>query len=155
IPEHRIFRLSWFTVPESSVGSLQSGDDSALLYRPCFHCTLGNQLVERLGHRLHRANLVFDLQLLLHRSRANVAATSVIAIAQNKLAYLGEREAAVLRMLDEADAPGRILVIQPVAGKTFSRKFDQPHLLAMAQRVVAHVCEGNQFADCEHAASPA
>jgi hypothetical protein len=59
--------------------SFQRSDDRAFLHRLLFVCTVCNQLIERLGHRFHRPNFVFDLQLLLDRPRANVAAASLIA----------------------------------------------------------------------------
>jgi len=69
-------------------------------------------LIERPGHRFHRANLAFDLQFLLDRSRAHVATTGLVECPQDKeVAYLGARKAAVLGRFDEVDAPSRVLVI--------------------------------------------
>src|SRR5262245_40803915 len=63
------------------VRSFQCGDDRALLHRLLFVCTFCNQLIERLGHRFHRPNFLFDLQLLFDRARANVAAAGLVASA--------------------------------------------------------------------------
>jgi len=63
------------------IGTLQRGDDRALLHRLFFVCTFRDQLIERLGHGFHRSNFVFDLQFLLDRPRANVAAGGVVASA--------------------------------------------------------------------------
>ena len=63
------------------IRTLQRGDDRALLHRLFFVCTFCDQLIERLGHGFHRSNFVFDLQFLLDRPRANVAAGGVVASA--------------------------------------------------------------------------
>src|SRR5262249_57025002 len=52
------------------------------------------------------------------------------------------------------NAPGRILVIQPVARRALCGGPEQALMLVIGERVVADTCQASKFADCEHAVSP-
>src|SRR6516164_4006292 len=100
--------------------------------RAVFHRHRRNEAIERFAHRAHRADLVFELMLLLDRTFADVPAAGGIATAQDEeLADLGEREAAFLGLSDEAQAPRRILVVKPVPGRTLAGRLDQTLLLVI------------------------
>src|SRR5712691_4530035 len=131
---------------------LQSRQDGAFFHRPRFIGTIGNESVQRLGHGSHRPDLVFKLKFLFDGTRAYVAATGGITTAQDEqLAYLCEREPAVLSLLDEADAPCGILVIEPVAGRALACRLDQPLALVIPERVRGDFRERRKLADGEHA----
>src|SRR5712691_519255 len=133
---------------------LQSRQDGTFFHRPRFIGTIGDESVQRLGHGSHRPDLVFKLEFLFDGTRAYVAATGGIATAQDEqLAYLCEREPAVLSLLDEADAPCGILVIEPVARRALACRLDQPLALVIAERVGGDFRERRELADREHAAS--
>jgi hypothetical protein len=88
--------------------------------------TVGDEAIKRLRHCSHRADFAFQLPLLLDRSLAHVAAAGGIVTAQDEeFAYLREREAAMLCLLDEAQTPGGILVVEPVSRRALARRFDQ------------------------------
>src|SRR6516225_11404433 len=57
-------------------------------------------------------------------------------------------------MFDEMNAPGGILIIQPVTRRTLCSGPDQALLLVIAERVVADAGQASQLADREHAVSP-
>jgi hypothetical protein len=99
---------------------LEGGEDRASLDRPRFIDTVGDEAIERFAHRAHRADLAFELLLLFDRAFAHVPAAGGIATAQDEeFAYLGEREAALLSVSDEAQAPGGDLVVQSVPAGLF------------------------------------
>src|SRR5260221_6804116 len=116
-----------------AIGPLQGGDNRAFLHRLGFIGAVGDQVIERLGHHLHRANLAFDLQFLFDRSRPDVAAAGLVATTHDKkIADFGEGETALLGVLDEMNTPGGILVIQPVARRAFPGWLNQPLCLVIA-----------------------
>jgi hypothetical protein len=100
---------------------LKGGEDRASLDGPCFIDTVSDEAIKRFAHRAHRADLAFELLFLLDRALADVAATGGIATTQDEeLAYLCEREAALLGVSDEAHAPGGVLVVKPVPGEVYN-----------------------------------
>jgi hypothetical protein len=65
-----------------------------------------NQSFKCFGHRLHHVDASFQLPLFLHRELAHIAAARRCPVAQGQeLGDFGERKAAVLSLLNEADAP--------------------------------------------------
>jgi hypothetical protein len=112
--------------PRSRLGLLKGGEDRASLDGSWFIDTVGDEAIKRFAHRAHRADLAFELLLLLDRAFADVAAPGGIATTQDKeFAYLCEREATFLGVSDETQAPGRILVVKPVSGRTLSSGLNQ------------------------------
>src|SRR5262249_54013284 len=125
--------VQWSVCPRGCFGSLKGGDDRASLDRPCFIDAAGDEAIERFAHRAHRADLVFELPLLLERAFADVPAASGIASAQDEeLADLCEREAAMLGVFDEAQPPRGILVVKPVPGRALAGRLDQTLPLVIA-----------------------
>src|SRR5262245_59961839 len=112
--------------PGGCVGLLKGGEDRACLDGPRFIDTAGDEAIKRFAHRAHRADLAFELPLLLDRAFADVPAAGGVATAQDEEgADLREREAAVLGLFDEAQAPRRILVVKPVPGRALAGRRDQ------------------------------
>src|SRR5215471_19714717 len=141
--------------PRGCLGSLEGGEDCACLDRPCFIDAAGDEAIERFAHRAHRADLAFELPFLLDRAFADVPAAGGIAAAQDEeLAYLREREAALLGLFDEAQPPRRILVVEPVPGRTLAGRLDQTLALVIAQRVAPDARGGSELADGEHGRPP-
>src|SRR5262249_47798190 len=118
--------------PRGWLGSLKGGEDRASLDGPRFIDAAGDEAIKRFAHRAHRADLAFELPLLLDRAFADIPAAGGIAAAQDEeFAYLCERETALLGLFDEAQAPGRILVVKPVSGRAFAGGLDQTLLLVI------------------------
>src|SRR5262249_23007139 len=80
------------------------------------------------------------------------AAGSVTTAQDEELADLREREAAVLGLFDEAQAPGGILVVKPVPARALARRLHQTLALIITQRVAADARGGSELADGEHGA---
>jgi hypothetical protein len=105
---------------------LKGNEDRASLDGLCFIDTVGDEVVKRFAHRLHRADLAFELPLLLDGAFADIPAAGGIATTQDEeLAYLCEREAALLGLPYEAQAPGGILVVKPISGRALAGRLDQ------------------------------
>src|SRR5262249_7504198 len=140
--------------PRGCFGSLEGGEDRARLDRPRFIDTAGDEAVERFAHRAHRADLAFELRLLLDRAFADVPAAGGVPAAQDEeLADLCEREAAVLGLFDEAQPPRGILVVKPVPGRALASRLDQTLALVITQRVAPDARGGGELADGEHGAA--
>jgi hypothetical protein len=87
---------------------LKGGEDRACLDGLCFIDAAGDEAIKRFAHRAHRADLAFELPLLLDRAFADIPAAGGIATAQDEeRADLCEREAALLGLSDETQAPSR------------------------------------------------
>src|SRR5262249_56107329 len=87
--------VEWSVRPRGCPGSLEGGEDRACLDGARFIDTAGDEAIERFAHRAHRADLAFELPLLLDRAFADVPAAGGIAAAQDEeLADLREGEAA-------------------------------------------------------------
>src|SRR5215467_4844359 len=139
--------------PRGCLGSLEGGEDCACLDRPCFIDAAGDEAIERFAHRAHRADLAFELPFLLDRAFADVPAAGGVAAAQDEeLAYLREREAALLGLFDEAQAPGGLLVVKPIPRRALAGRLDQTLALVITQRVAADARGGGELADGEHGA---
>src|SRR5262249_40099863 len=118
---------------------------------PCFIDAAGDEAIERFAHRAHRADLAFELPLLLDRAFADVPAAGGVATAQDEeFAYLREREAALLGLFDEAQPPARSLVVEPVPGRAVAGRRDQTLALVITQRVAPDARGGSELADGEH-----
>jgi hypothetical protein len=88
----------------------KGGEDRASLDGSCFIDTVDDEAIKRFAHRAHRTDLAFELPFLLDRAFADIPAAGGIATTQDEeLAYLSEREAALLSVSDEAQAPGGVL----------------------------------------------
>src|SRR5262249_31654460 len=142
--------------PRGCLGLLEGSEDRASLDRPCFIDAAGDEPIERFAHRAHRADLAFELLLLLYCAFADIPAAGGVTTAQDeKLADLCEREAALLGLFDEAQAPGGILIVKPVPGRALAGRLDQTLALVITQRVAADARGGGELADGEHGpASP-
>src|SRR5262249_20674152 len=139
--------------PRGCLALLEGGEDRASPDRPCFIDAAGDQAIERFAHRAHRADLAFELPLLRDCAFADVPAAGGIATAQDEeLTDLCEREAALLGLPDEAQAPGGILVVKPVPGRTLAGRLDQTLALVVTQRVAPDARGGGELADGEHGA---
>src|SRR5262249_15347707 len=139
--------------PRGCLGLLKGGEDRACLDGPCFIDAAGDQAIKRFAHRAHRADLAFELTLLLDRALADVPATGGIAATQDKEpAYLCEREAALLGLFNKAQTPGGILVVKPVPGRALAGRLDQTLALVITQRVAPDARGGGELADGEHGA---
>src|SRR5215510_2146075 len=104
--------------PHGRLGLLEGGEDRASLDGPCFIDTVGDEAIKRFAHRAHRADLAFELPLLLDGAFTDVTAAGGIATTQDEeFTDFCEREAALLGVPDEAQAPGGISVVKPVAGR--------------------------------------
>src|SRR5262249_17139120 len=137
------------------LGSLEGGKDRACLGGARFIDAAGDEAIERFAYRAHRADLAFELPLLLDRALADVPAAGGVATAQDKeLADLREREAAVLGLFDEAQPPGGILVVKPVPARALAGRLDQTLALVIAQRVAPDARGGSELADGEHGRPP-
>src|SRR5262249_34322772 len=68
--------VHWSVRPRGCFGSLEGGEDRACLDGARFVDTAGDEAVERFAHRAHRADLAFELPLLLDRALADVPAAS-------------------------------------------------------------------------------
>jgi len=78
------------------------------------YAAIRNEAVKRLGHRFHRADAIFQLQLFLLRELAHIATRGRCLKAKGQeLGNFGERETTVLGSLDEADAAYRIAIVEP------------------------------------------
>src|SRR5262249_35441178 len=133
------------------LGLLEGGEDRACLDGPCFIDAAGDEAIERFAHRAHRADLAFELLLFLDRAFADVPAAGGIAATQDEeRADLCEREAALLGLFDEAQAPGRMLVVKPVPGRALAHRLDQTLALVIAQRVAPDAGGVSELADGEH-----
>src|SRR5262249_38257687 len=85
---------------------------------------------------------------------ADVPAAGGIATAQDEeRADLCEREAALLGLFDEAQAPGRISVVKPVPGRALAGRLDQTLPLVIAERVATDAGAVSELADGEHRAA--
>src|SRR5215471_15467541 len=154
-PDELAILVQWSVRPRGCLGSLEGGEDRACLHRPCFVDAAGDEAIERFAHRAHRADLAFELPLLLDRAFADVPAAGGIATAQDEeIADLCEGEAAVLGLFDEAQAPGGILVVEPVPGRALAGRLDQTLALVIAQRVAPDTRGGSELADGEHGRPP-
>src|SRR5262245_11191128 len=137
--------------PRGCLGLLKGGEDRAPLDGPCFIDAAGDEAIKRFAHRAHRADLAFELPLLLDRALADIPAAGGIAAAQDEeRADLREREAALLGVFDETQAPRRILVVKPVPGRALARGLDQTLPLVIASRVDPDTRGGSELADGEH-----
>src|SRR6266446_8068407 len=146
--------VQWSVAPRGCLGLLKGGEDRASLDGPCFIDTVGDEAIKRFAHRAHRADLAFELPLLLDRAFADIPAAGGIATTQDEeLAYLREREAALLGLSDEAQAPGGILVVKPVPGRALPSRLDQTLPLVITQRVATHARDAGELADGEHGAA--
>src|SRR5262249_7669173 len=153
-PDELGILVQWSVRPRGFIGLLEGGEDRASLDRPCFIDAAGDQAIKRFAHRAHRADLAFELPLLRDRAFADVPAAGGIATAQDEeLADLCEREAALLGLFDEAQAPRRILVVKPVSGRALAGRLDQTLALVITQRVAPDARGGGELADGEHGAA--
>src|SRR5262249_5692995 len=143
--------VHWSVRPRGCPGSLKGGEDRACLDGPCFVDAAGDETGERFAARAHGAALAFELPVLLDRAFADVPAAGGIATAQDEeRADLREREAALLGLSDEAQAPGGILVVKPVPGRGLAGRLDQTLALVITQRVAPDAGGGSELADGEH-----
>src|SRR5262249_5527612 len=154
-PDELAILVQWSVRPRGFIGLLEGGEDRASLDRPCFIDAAGDQAIQRFAHRAHRADLAFELPLLRDRAFADVPAAGGIATAQDEeLADLREREAALLGLSDEAQAPGGTLVVKPVSGRALAGRLDQALALVITQRVAPDACGGGELAYGEHGTPP-
>ncbi len=116
-----------------------------------WYSAIRNEAVKRLGHRFHRADAIFQLQLFLLRELAHIAtAGGCLKTKGQELGNFGERETTVLGPLDEADAPHRIAIVKSVAAVGLLGRRKEVFPLVIAQRIGANIRERGELADRQH-----
>src|SRR5438128_12314112 len=81
------------------------------------HGTICDQVIKRFGHCFHHSDASLQLPFFPNRNLAHItAARRSLMPKSQELCNLDKREAAILGLLDEADAPHRIAIVEPIPG---------------------------------------
>src|SRR5215470_12311236 len=110
----------------------------------------GNEAIKRLRHCLHHFDLRFQLQFFFYRHAAHVGAAGPITGAQvEQGSYLREREAALLRFLDETHPAQGFVIVETIAALAFCSRTKQTRTLVVAQRVGCNMNKARDLANRE------
>jgi len=134
-----------------TVGLVKRRQYRTFVHRMARYSAIRNEAVKRLGHRFHRADAMFQLQLFLLRELAHIAAARRRLKAKGQeLGNFGERETTVLGPLDETDAPYRIAIVEPVAAVALRGRCKELFPLVIAQRIGANIRKRGELANGQH-----
>ena len=68
-----------------------------------------------------------------------------------ELCDFDKRETAMLGLLDEADAPQRIAIVEPITGVALTGRREQAFPLVITQRIGADIRQRGELANRQHA----
>src|SRR5262249_14254802 len=124
-------------------------------YRAGIQCSasaraFGDEAIKHLRHCLHGFDLRFQLQFFFDRHAPHVGAASPITGAQiEQGSYFREREATLLRFLDEADPAHGFAIVETIAAPAFCSRVKQTLTLVVAQRVGCYMNKARDLANRE------
>jgi hypothetical protein len=134
--------------PLHSICPLKRRQDRAVVQLPAVRAALLHELGKRVRHNSHSVDLGLKLQLLFKHDAAHISATSGVAGTQGEQRpYLGQVKAALLRLLDEPDAPESVMLVEAVATPTPRGRGNKTLSLVIAQGIRAYLSEIRYLAD--------